>query len=148
MFVCHGNICRSPMAEYMFIDMIKKKGIRSHFLVSSSATSYEEIGNGVHYGTKRILNNLGIDCNGKKAIKLEKSDYDKYDYFIGMDDYNVLNMQRLFNTDKKIYKLLEFNNTNRDVKDPWYTGNFDETFEDIKDGLNAFLNYLLKKHNI
>ncbi len=148
MFVCHGNICRSPMAEYMFIDMIKKKGIISHFLVSSSATSYEEIGNGVHYGTRRILNNLGIDCNGKKAIKLEKSDYDKYDYFIGMDDYNVLNMQRLFNTDKKIYKLLEFNNTNRDVKDPWYTGNFDETFEDIKDGLNAFLNYLLKKHNI
>lgn len=147
MFVCHGNICRSPMAELVFIDMIKRKGISHNFEVSSSATSNEEIGNPVHHGTKNKLSTFGISVKGKYAAKLLKSDYDNFDYFIGMDSANIRNMNMIFKSDPedKIYKLLEFADEYGDIADPWYTGNFDDTYEDVLRGCNGLLNLLLEK---
>lgn len=146
LFICHGNICRSPMAEYLFIDYVNKLGMQNEFIIESRATSTEEIGNGVHYGTKRILNSLGIDCTKKKAIQLTKFDYSNYDYLIGMDDWNIHNILRIVgkDIDNKVFKLLDFTDLKRDIKDPWYTHNFNETYEDIKIGLEGFYNYLLK----
>ena len=146
LFICHGNICRSPMAEYLFIDYVNKLGMQNEFIIESRATSTEEIGNGVHYGTKRILNSLGIDCSKKKAIQLTKSDYSNYDYLIGMDDWNIHNILRIVgkDIDNKVFKLLDFTDLKRDIKDPWYTHNFNETYEDIKLGLEGFYDYLLK----
>lgn len=110
MFVCHGNICRSPMAEFLFKKMVKEKGKEKEYLIKSSATSFEEISNPVHPGTRRILNKMGIDCSGKYAEKLIKADYDKYDYFICMDERNLRNMLYIFNEDRenKCKKLLDF----------------------------------------
>ena len=146
LFICHGNICISPMAEYLFIDYVNKLGMQNEFIIESRATSTEEIGNGVHYGTKRILNSLGIDCSKKKAIQLTKSDYSNYDYLIGMDDWNIHNILRIVgkDIDNKVFKLLDFTDLKRDIKDPWYTHNFNETYQDIKLGLEGFYNYLLK----
>lgn len=150
MFVCHGNICRSPMAEFIMKDLVNKRMMANKFIILSSATSYEEIGNPVHYGTKKILNSLHIDCSNKRAVKLMPSDYDKFDYFIGMDDYNIKNMIKIFNGDKdnKVNKLLEFSNSNRSVADPWYTGDFETTYNDVLSGCNDFLEYLIKKEKI
>ena len=146
LFICHGNICRSPMAEFLFKDLVLKKGKESEFLIESAATSTEEIGNGVHYGTKRILNSLGIDSNNKRARQMNKADYVKFDYLIGMDDWNIHNILRIVgkDIDNKVFKLLDFTDLKRDIKDPWYTGNFNETYEDIMIGLNGFYDYLLK----
>ncbi len=146
LFICHGNICRSPMAEYLFIDYVNKLGMQNEFIIESRATSTEEIGNGVHYGTKRILNSLGIDCSKKKAQQLTKTDYLNYDYLIGMDDWNIHNILRIVgkDIDNKVFKLLDFTDLKRDIKDPWYTHNFNETYEDIKLGLEGFYDYLLK----
>lgn len=148
-FVCHGNICRSPMAEFVLKDMTKKLGINDKFYIASAATSSEEIWNGignlVHYGTREKLATVGISCEGKRAVQLKKSDYDDFDFFIGMDDANIKNMKRILGKDKKIYKLLDFvDNTSRNIADPWYTGNFDLTYENIVEGCNALLNYLSK----
>lgn len=145
MFVCHGNICRSPMAEFILKDMVEKEGEADNFFIASSATSYEEIGNPIHHGTAKILDRLGIDYSKKRAILLEKSDFEKYDYFIGMDSYNMSNMKRILKTDKKQYKLLEFAGLSRDVADPWYTGNFEQTFEDITLGCKCFIKKLQEK---
>ena len=144
MFVCHGNICRSPMAEYLFTDMVKKKGREKDFYIKSSATSYEEIGNPVHYGTERILTSLNIDCSDKRAQKLTKEDGEKYDYFIGMDAMNIRDMKRLFNGDPegKVHKLLHFADMDRDVADPWYTGDFETTKRDVVTGCTALIKYL------
>lgn len=146
LFICHGNICRSPMAEFLFKDLVSKKGMQNEFIIESAATSTEEIGNGVHYGTKRILNSLGIDCKNKHARQMNKSDYLNFDYLIGMDDWNIHNILRIVgkDLDNKVFKLLDFTNLKRDIKDPWYTGNFNETYEDIMIGLNGFYDYLLK----
>ncbi len=149
MFVCHGNICRSTMAEFIMKDLVKKHGVENDFIIQSSATSSEELGNSVHYGTKAILDKLNISCKGKYAVKLLASDYEKYDMFIGMDDYNVRNMIRIFGSDRqnKIKKLLEYAGSNRDVADPWWTGDFDATYRDVKQGTDAlfeFLGYKLK----
>ena len=146
LFICHGNICRSPMAEFLFKDLVLKKGKESEFLIESAATSTEEIGNGVHYGTKRILNSLGIDSNNKHARQMNKADYVKFDYLIGMDDWNIHNILRIVgkDIDNKVFKLLDFTDLKRDIKDPWYTGKFNETYEDIMIGLNGFYDYLLK----
>ncbi|MBQ2897588.1 MAG: low molecular weight phosphotyrosine protein phosphatase [Clostridia bacterium] len=140
MFVCHGNICRSPMAEFLFKDLVKKEGLENKFYITSSATSLEEIGNSIHYGTKEILNRYKIKFDDHRAIQLTKSDYDKYNYIIAMDSNNMRNIFRIIGTDpeNKVYKLLDFSDGG-DVKDPWYTGNFDETYEDITKGLKAFL---------
>ncbi len=146
MFVCYGNICRSPMAEFIMKDMVKKRGVADKFYIVSSATSYEEIGSSVHYGTRKILNRLNIDCSKKRAVKLLKEDYDKYDYIIGMDDMNIRNMNRIFggDPDNKIYKLLDFTPISGDVADPWYTGDFESTYRDVVSGVEGLINKILK----
>lgn len=143
LFVCHGNICRSPMAEFIMRDMVKKAG-REDFYIASAATSTEEIGNGVHHGTRRVLSRLGISTDGKTAVQLKKSDYDNYDLFIGMDTANIRNMIRIFGSDKqgKVHKLLNFAGVDRDVSDPWYTGDFEQTYADVLTGCTALLKKL------
>lgn len=147
MFVCHGNICRSPMAEFVLKDMIKKKGLEDSFFVESSATSCEELGSDVHKGTKRKLFDMGIACPLRRARQLNKNDFDKYDYFIAMDNYNVANIHRILGDNGKLKtkRLLEFAGFSRDIADPWYTGNFDQTYEDIFIGCEALLNNILNQ---
>ena len=140
LFVCHGNICRSPMAEFLFRDFVEKKGEGDKFYIESAATSSEELGNPVYPPAKRVLNRCGIDCSKKFARRLTLSDYDKFDYIIGMDEMNVRNMYRLFGEDKdgKISKLLDFTDAKRDVADPWWTGDFEATYNDVINGINGF----------
>lgn len=147
LFCCHGNICRSPMAEFLFRDMIRKQGLESQIQTASAATSREEIGNPVHYGTRKILKQLGISLDGKRARQMTREDYRIYDYLIGMDDWNIRNMMRILGSDpqKKVRKLLDFSGSGRDIADPWYTGNFDETYRDIMEGLNALLDEIKKE---
>lgn len=148
MFTCHGNICRSTMAEFLFRDMVEKRGIGDKFFIASSATSREEIGNGVHYGTRKVLDRFGIDYSKKRAVQLTKADLAKYDYFIGMDDANVRNMARILGDDKKVFKFLDFAGENRSIADPWYTGDFEETYRDVIKGCKGFLAYLEKERKI
>ncbi|MCM1286226.1 MAG: low molecular weight phosphotyrosine protein phosphatase [Acetobacter sp.] len=151
MFVCHGNICRSPMAEFIFKDMLKKQGIDSFFIVSSSATSTEEIfngvGNPVYPPAKRELAKHGLLCNDKRAVKMQKSDYDKYDYFIGMDSENIRNMNFIFDGDKdnKISKLMDYTDCGGDVADPWYSRRFDIAYRDIYEGCAGLIEKLCDK---
>ncbi len=147
MFICHGNICRSPMAEFVFKDMVAKLGRSDEFYVASSATSYEEIGNPVHYGTARILDGIGISYKAKRAVHLEKSDYEKYDYLICMDRANVRNTLRIIGNDthNKVYKLLEFAGSDADVADPWYTGDFNVTYRDVLAGCKGLLKAIDEK---
>ena len=147
MFVCHGNICRSPMAEFIFKKMVKEKGKESEYYIKSSATSYEELSNPVHPGTRRILNKMGIDCSGKYAEKLVKADYNKYDHFICMDERNLRNMLYIFNEDNenKCKKLLDFTDKKGDVADPYWTGDFNATLFDIEEGLTGLYEFLEKK---
>ena len=144
LFVCHGNICRSPMAEFLLKSMVQEKGISDQFYIASAATSTEEIGNPVHYGTRKKLSEYGISCKGKYAVQMTRADYDRYDYLIGMDQWNIRNMQRIVGKDEKgkIRRLLDFTDHPRDIADPWYTGNFDITYEDIREGCEALLRYL------
>ena len=147
LFVCHGNICRSPMAEFVMKDMVEKQGIAEDFYIASAATSTEEIGNGVHYGTRKKLAEFGISTDGKRAVQLKKNDYDKYDYIIGMDSWNMRNMKRMLpeDRDNKIHLLLDFSANPRDIADPWYTGDFDTTYDDILEGCTALMNKILKE---
>ena len=143
LMVCHGNICRSPMAEFVLKDMVEKRGIAHQFKIASAATSTEEIGNPVHHGTRNRLAKEGISVAGKYAIQMTKQDYDKYDYILAMDSYNIRNIGRIIGADKlqspKIKKLLDFSDNPRDIADPWYTGNFDDTYNDVVEGCEAFL---------
>ena len=141
LFVCHGNICRSPMAEFLMKDMVEKRGFSDRFYIESAATSTEEIGNPVHHGTVGILSRLGISCSKKRARLMSRVDYDRFDFLIGMDHYNIRNMNRICGGDPegKISLLLSFAGEERDVADPWYTGDFNKTYDDIKRGLEAFL---------
>lgn len=150
LFVCHGNICRSPMAEFVFKDMVRKLGIEKEFIIASAATSTEEIGNGVHYGTKQKLAQYNISCSGKRAIQMKQSDYDKYDYLLGMDSVNIRNMLRIVKDDSKhkIKRLLDYSNQPRDIADPWYTGNFDVTYQDVVEGCEALLKEIKKEYGI
>ena len=145
MFVCHGNICRSPMAEFVFLDMIKKRGLSSKITTESSATSTEEIGNDIHYGTKRILDKYGISYHRREATQLARSDYGKYDLFVGMDSANIRNMLRIFGSDPegKVIKLLDLTDRGGDVADPWYTGDFEATYRDVIDGCDALIDKLI-----
>jgi len=144
LFVCHGNICRSPMAEFVMKDLIKKEGIEAY--IASAATSCEEIGNPVHRGTRQKLGEFGISTDGKYAVQLTKSDYGKYDYIIGMDNYNIRNILRIFGCDPdlKVHKLLSFSGEEGDIADPWYTGNFDETYDDVLRGCKGLLEEMKK----
>ena len=136
LFVCHGNICRSPMAEFVMKDMVERAGLEWKFEIASAATSTEEIGNPVHRGTREKLRSVGISCAGKTARQMTKRDYDEYDLFVGMDRYNIRNMQRITGGDPegKIRMLL-----GRDVADPWYTGDFEATYRDVVEGCTALL---------
>lgn len=145
MFVCHGNICRSPMAEFVLKDMVNKMGLADSFFIASSATSREEIGNPVHYGTRNKLREVEISTEGKYVVQLTKKDYEKFDYFIGMDERNIYNMKKILGQDSenKIYKLLYFAESSGDIADPWYTGNFDRTYEDVYAGCKGFIKHVL-----
>lgn len=147
MFVCHGNICRSPMAEFVFLDMVKKRGLDAVLSAKSSATSTEEIGNDVHRGTKAILTKYNIPFTRREATQLTRSDYGKYDLFVGMDRANIRNMHRIFGSDPdgKILKLLDLTDRGGDVADPWYTGNFEATYRDVTEGCEALIKYFVGK---
>ncbi len=144
MFVCHGNICRSTMAEFVMKDIVKKNDKANKYLIQSSATSTEEIGNDTHYGTKQILDKMNIPYTKRQAVQLKKSDYEKYDFIIGMDNANMRNINRIIGYDKdnKIYKLLSFAHMDSDVADPWYTRDFKTTYNDIELGCRKLFEYI------
>ena len=146
MFVCHGNICRSPMAEFVFMNMVRARGLSDLFTAESAATSTEEIGNDVHRGTKAILTKYNIPFHRREAVQLCRSDYEKYDLFVGMDSANIRNMHRIFGADPdgRIVKLLDFTSRPGDVADPWYTGNFEATYRDVTQGCEGLIEYLIK----
>lgn len=148
-FVCLGNICRSPMAEFIMKDKINKLNLQEKFYIESKGTSYEEEGNDIYPPVKRLLSEKGISYTTRKATTLVESDYDKFDYFIGMDINNIRNMKYLFNNDplNKIYRLLDFTELKKDVEDPWYTRNFEKVYQEIEIGCDELLNILLKNNN-
>ena len=147
LFMCHGNICRSPMAEFLFRHMAEEQSVGHLFEVASAATSREEIGNPVHPGTVRKLAPLGISTKGKVARQMTRQDYVDYDYLICMDEYNLRNMMRITGGDphQKMFRILDLTDEPRDVADPWYTGNFDVTFRDIELGCQLLIDHFNKK---
>ena len=144
LFVCLGNICRSPMAEFLLKHLAAERGCEDELVIASAATSAEEIGNPVHRGTVKKLAEHGISCTGKHAVQLTRRDYQSYDYLLGMERSNLRSMARILGTDdpQKIRRLLDFSACPRDIADPWFTGNFDSTYDDILEGCNAFLDDL------
>ena len=142
LFVCHGNICRSPMAEFVMKDLVQKAGLADQFYIESAATSTEEIGNEVYPPAKRKLAEHGIGCKGKKARQMRDNDYSRFDLLIGMDEWNIRNMTRICGGDpeRKIHKLLDYTKRKGDVADPWYTGNFEATWQDVTEGCQCLLN--------
>ena len=145
LFVCHGNICRSTMAEFVLKDMVARRGLADEFEIESAATSTEEIGNPVHPGTVGELRRHDIGgFEKKRARQLRRDDYDAFDLIIGMDEANMRNMDRMLGGDPagKLRKMMEFAGSARDVADPWYTGDFDATYEDVCDGCRGLLGYL------
>ena len=147
LFVCHGNICRSPMAEFVMKDMVRKANLENQFVIESRAARHDELGNDTHYGTKAKLRQMGIPFAKRKATLLNKTDYTAYDYLIAMDEENVRDMLRLFGNDpdRKISMLLDFAGEKREVADPWYTGNFDVTYDDVVKGCTGLLRFLQKR---
>ncbi len=145
LFICHGNICRSPMAEFVMKDLLAQAGLSHQFTVASAATSTEEIWNGVgnpvYPPARKKLAEHGIGCEGKRAVQLTGADYDRYDYLIGMDRANIRNMTRMCGGDpeRKISLLLSWAGVERDIADPWYSGDFDATYEDVLEGCQALL---------
>ena len=144
LFVCHGNICRSPMAEFVMKDLVQKAGLSHQIQVDSAATSSEEIGNSIHYGTRRKLQEKGIPFDDHRARRMTKRDYETYDLLIGMETMNIRNMLRITQGDPlhKISRILDHTPHPRDIDDPWYTGNFDITYEQIREGCEALLQKL------
>lgn len=145
LFVCHGNICRSPMAEFVMKDLVKKAGLESQFQIVSAATSTEEIGNPVYPPARRKLAEHGISCTGKTARQLTKTDYAQYDLLIGMDRANIRNMNRICggDPDGKIKLLLSYTDRPGDVADPWYTVDFDATWRDVMESCQGLLKSIL-----
>lgn len=141
LFICHGNICRSPMAEFVMKDMAAKAGRTEDFFIESAATSSEELGNPVYPPARKILREHGIDCSGKTARRIVREDYDMYDMLICMDERNMGNMRKVFGSDPegKIHKLLDFTDRPGDVADPWYTGDFEATWRDVTEGCENIL---------
>ena len=144
LFVCHGNICRSTMAQSVFAHMVSQQGLSDYFQIDSAATSREEIGNPPHYGTVNKLRQEGIPLIPHRARQMTRQDYKEYDYLIGMDDANIRNMERIAGGDPahKIHRLLSFAGSGRAIADPWYTGNFAVTYEDVIEGCEALLETL------
>ena len=145
LFICHGNICRSPMAEFLLKDMVKNLGVSNQFEIASAATSTEELGNPVHYGTRKKLAEYGISVAGKTARQMTASDYGYYDYLIAMDRNNLRNMKRFVEADAdgKVSLLLDYaGRSGESIADPWYTGDFDETYNDVYAGLTGLLKHL------
>ena len=147
LFICHGNICRSPMAEFVFKDMVKKAGLEDLFEIASAATSTEEIGNPVYPPARRKMAEHGIDCSGKRARQLRRDDYARYDLLIGMDSANIRNMKRMCggDPDGKIKMMMDFTGRPGDVADPWYTGDFEATWRDVEEGCRGLLESLLEE---
>ena len=141
LFVCHGNICRSPMAEFVMKDLVRQAGRQDDFYIESAATSTEEIGNEVYPPARRKLAEHGITCKGKTARQMTRRDYDRFDLLIGMDAWNIRNMNRICGGDPegKIHKLLDYANRHDDVADPWYTGDFEATWHDVLEGCECML---------
>lgn len=143
LFVCHGNICRSPMAEYVMRDLVEKEELSHLFFIDSAATSTEEIGNPVHPGTRRKLYEMGIACGDHRARQITRADLAAFDYLLGMDRANIKNMRRMLGESPKIMQLLDFSSSPRDIADPWYTGDFDATFRDVKEGCLSLLYHIV-----
>ena len=154
LFICHGNICRSPMAEFIMKEQLRKLGLEEEFYVASAATSSEEIwdgvGNPVYPPAKAELARHGISCEGKRARQVTRADYAEYDYLIGMDSASIRKMLRIFGGDPegKVAKLLSYAGSDRDISDPWYTGEFGTTYNDVLEGCTAFLRYLQQNGRI
>ena len=144
LFVCLGNICRSPMAEFIFKDMVKKCGLEKDFFIDSAATSFEEVGNVLYYGAQDKLDEKGIPYTNHKARRITEEDYKRFDYIIGMEERNISNIKRIVgkDVDNKVFRLLDFSNNPRDISDPWYTGNFEVAYNDIVEGLESFLEFI------
>ena len=148
LFICHGNICRSPMAEFLMKELVRQDGRAEAFCIASAATSAEELGNPVYPPVRRKLAEHGIDCTGKTARQLTRRDYEDWDLLIGMDEENMAGMRRLFGGDPegKLHRLLEYAGLNQDVADPWYTRDFDAAWQDVTVGCTALLNRLSRRH--
>ena len=146
LFICHGNICRSPMAESVMTHLVQEAGLSGEFYIQSAATSREEIGNSVHHGTVKKLRQMGVPLVPHRAVQMTRADYDKYDLIIGMDQWNRKNMLRILGGDPegKIHLLLDFTDRKGDIADPWYTGDFDETYRDVLEGCRGLLEYCTK----
>ncbi len=146
LFICHGNICRSPMAEFVMKDLVKKAGLEERIFIASAATSTEEIGNSVYPAARRKLAEHGIGCAGKTARQMTRRDYGEYDLLIGMDNANIRNVNRISGGDPegKIHRLLEYAGRSGEVADPWYTGDFEATWQDVLAGCTGLLNELQK----
>ena len=146
LMVCHGNICRSPMAEFVMKDLVERAGMAERFHIESAATSTEEIGNSVYPPARRMLERHGLSCRGKTARQMTRSDYDRFDIIIGMDAWNMRNMVAITggDPDGKMHRMLDFTRRPGDVADPWYTGNFDATWRDVTEGCEALLNWIIK----
>ena len=151
LFVCLGNICRSPMAEFMFKQMVAEKGLSEKFYIDSAATEgFNEMCHaGIHHGTRKKLTEMQISFEEHYSRQIRPRDYVYFDYIIAMDDRNIDDILEIVgpDTERKIYRLLDFTDEPRNIRDPWYTGNFDESYDDISKGCRAFLEYLLKENN-
>jgi len=147
LFVCHGNICRSPMAEFVMKDLVRRAGMEDSFVIESAATSTEEIGNSVYPPARRKLAEHGISCQGKTARQMTRQDYSRYDLLVGMDSWNIRNMHRICGDDPegKIVMLMDFTHRPGDVADPWYTGDFEATWRDVLEGCQSLLESLTQK---
>lgn len=147
LFCCHGNICRSTMAEFVMKELVRQRGLSDAFYIASAATNREEIGNDTHWGTKEKLRQHGIPFTRRRAVQLTRDDYDAYDYIVGFDRENDREIRRICGPDTagKVYSLLSFAGLSRDVADPWYTGNFDKTYEDVDMGCRALLAHILQE---
>ncbi len=147
LFICHGNICRSPMAEFIMKDMVKREGLEWQFEIASAATSAEEIGNPIYPPAKRELAAHGISCKGKTARRVTRRDYDDYDFLVAMERYNLRNLKRIIPEDPegKISLLMEFAGRDEDIEDPWYSGNFSGVYRQIEEGCAAMLEQLHRR---